>query len=95
MTALKATPARIALMRAIAAPDIEVSASARMGGSWSTAEVWLKAPYESWRRVTKQVERLELAGLVKRGPVGVRYHEPRPYALTDAGREWLAQHEEG
>lgn len=94
MTAVKPTPARIALMRAVDNPDVEVYASARLGGSWSTAEVWLKEPYTMARKVTKQVGTLEAAGLVVRARPGVRYHQPRPYSLTDAGRVWLAQHAE-
>lgn len=94
MTDLKVTDARIALLRDVANSDVEVYASARLGGAWSTADVYLKRPYEVERKVTKQVEVLEQARLVERRPCGVRYHAPRPYTLTDAGREWLASAEQ-
>jgi len=90
MTDLKMTPARIALLHAVADPGTEVNASAGRGGSWSTAEVWMRAPGELRRKVTKRVDELEIVGLVKLAPVGVRYHQPRDYSLTEAGSKVLA-----
>jgi DNA-binding transcriptional ArsR family regulator len=92
MPALKMTPTRLALLRAVADPTIDVSAAiSGLRGSWSTADVWLKAPGEVHRKVTKKVDELEVAGLVKRASAGVRYHQPRRYSLTEAGAKVLAE----
>lgn len=90
MADLKMTPARLALLRAVDDPNTEVYASTGLGGSWSTADVWIRVPGEVRRKATKRVDELEVAGLVKLAPTGVRYHQPRDYSLTEAGAKVLA-----
>lgn len=62
-------------------------------GSWSTADVWIRPAGGQEQKITAKVRRLEVAGLVKRGPVGARYHERRHYWLTDDGVRVLAAHD--
>ncbi len=95
MADLKMTPARILLLRAVADPKTEVYASVGLGGSWSTADVWLNPPYEVRRKVTQRVDELEVAGLVQRAPAGTRYYQPRHYSLTADGEAILAGLPEG
>jgi hypothetical protein len=90
---LKMTPTRIALLRAVADPGVEVAAKIRRGNSWSTADVFLREPGSGERKVTAEVSKLEAAGLVRLGPSGVRYFTPRDYSLTEAGEKVLADHD--
>lgn len=93
MTALTITADRAELLRAVDNPDIEVYAAiAALRGSWSTADVWIRHD-GSERKVTAKIGKLETAGLVKRGQPGARYHAPRHYTLTDAGRKALAEYD--
>lgn len=89
MSALNMTPARIAILRAVADPNIEVYATITVH-SWAAADVWMREPGEMKQKVTGKVKPLVSAGLVKVAPVGTRYHQPRPYTLTEAGEKILA-----
>jgi predicted MarR family transcription regulator len=94
MTTLTITDTRAELLRAIADPNIEVYAAiAALRGSWSTADVWIRRGGSLEQKVTGKIRKLETAGLVKRGQPGARYHEPRHYTLTDAGRKALAEYD--
>lgn len=101
------TDTRAELLRAIANPDVEVYASlgSIFNTSWADANVWVKRPDDTLRKVTKVVGDLEKAGLVERAPEhaaapdapwGARNAArrlPRHYTLTDAGRKALAEYD--
>jgi hypothetical protein len=93
MPDLKMTPARIALLRAVADPKTEVYAAlgSNLRVTWADADVYVKPEFRAAKKVTKRAEELEAAKLIKRAPAGVRYHQPRHYSLTEAGAKVLAE----
>jgi hypothetical protein len=88
---LRMTPARVALLRAVADPNVEVSATVGLGGTWSTADVYLRRWGQYERKVTAAVALLEAAGLIVRGGVGEHFYAARPYSLTPDGEKALAR----
>lgn len=94
VTALTITGPRAELLRAINAPDVRVFAAiGSLRGSWADADVWLHPTNGNMRKVTGAVGKLEQAGLVKRDPVGARYHSHRHYTLTTDGEKALADYD--
>jgi hypothetical protein len=90
---LTITAARADILRAIADPTIEVYASlgSIFNASWLSADVWVKYPDGTRRKVTKTVGDMDEAGLVERAPGSSR--APRPYTLTPDGEKALADYD--
>lgn len=91
---LRITPARKELLQAVA--DGAVADQYSIGLGWHT--VWDHGPgwtstaaYGAKRFVvvTAKVLWLSGVGLVRRGDILARYHDPRPWTITDAGRAAL------
>lgn len=89
---LRITPARKELLQAVA--DGAVKDQYSVGAGWNTD--WDRGP--GWdsrpgsRRfvaVSGKMHQLYEAGLVRRGTIGARYHDPRTWTITEAGRAAL------
>jgi hypothetical protein len=89
---LRITSARKELLQAIA--DGAVKDQYSIGAGWNTD--WDRGPgWDSrpgarrFTAVTARVFQLSEAGLCRRGGISARYHDPRPWEITDAGRAAL------
>lgn len=93
MVDLKPTAARLALLRAITDPDVKVY-SFREFSTDKPMSVW-HLPDHSERVVTVRVAEMETAKLIEKGAAsGPSWYARRPWEITEAGRAWLAEHEE-
>jgi hypothetical protein len=91
-TDLRITPARRALLQAI--NDGAVIKRRGFSGSGPERILHDRGPAASWPPgrwavVTTAAELLITAGLARVGPQPLRWTDPRPLLLTDAGRERL------
>lgn len=91
MPALNVTAARLGLLKAVAAGEVKHHTRSVPSESF---DEWRPGGYGG-KKVTKQVEWLQDAGLVRQGPKEhASFYALAPWELTDAGREWLAANEE-
>lgn len=88
-TDLHPTPTRLALLRDIADPDVQVYRCRRF--SSDKLESAVKRPYELERKVTAQTDEMERAGWIRLGHADhPSMYAPRAWELTDLGRQVLA-----
>lgn len=89
MADLRMTPARVALLSAVAAPDVTVYLC-RNFDTGKPMSVW-RQPDSSERLVTKRAAELNDAGLIKAGPAsGPSWYARKNWEITDHGRRVLA-----
>ncbi len=86
---IKLTAARAAVLRGVAAGEVKHH---RNWGSEPDEDTWRPGGY-GHRKVNAVVEFLRKAGLIEMAPAEhPSMYAPKPWQLTDAGKQWLAEH---
>ena len=91
MPDLKLTAARVDVLKGVAAGEVT---HRRNWGHDPDEDVWKPGGYGR-KRVNAAIKALADAKLIYQGaPVGPSMYASRPWRLTAAGEQWLAQHEQ-
>ena len=89
MTAVKLTPARAEVLRAVAAGQVK---HYRNWGKDPDEDCWGPSGYGRGKKVTAAVEFLLKEKLIEQGPAEhASMYAPKPWKLTEAGEQWLAE----